>query len=150
MADWDDPTLATAYATFLSDMKERDVNALTLADTRLSALTNIPANAKRWNDTDNVFESYDASAWTDMVIDVTGGGTGSATAAGARTALGLGTMATQAASAVAITGGTIVDCTLTATVDDTESIGSNTYKYAKLYLASGLLIPVGADKYLSS
>lgn len=38
---------------------------------------------------------------------IASGGTGATTAAGARTNLGLGTMATQAASAVAITGGTI-------------------------------------------
>lgn len=41
-------------------------------------------------------------------LPITEGGTGASTAAGARTALGLGTMATQAAGAVAITGGTIV------------------------------------------
>lgn len=40
-------------------------------------------------------------------VPISGGGTGATTAADARTNLGLGTMATQAASAVAITGGTI-------------------------------------------
>jgi len=41
------------------------------------------------------------------------GGTGATTAAAARTALGLGTISTQAASAVAITGGTIADTSIT-------------------------------------
>lgn len=42
------------------------------------------------------------------------GGTGSTTASAARTALGLGTIATQAADAVAITGGTIAGATITS------------------------------------
>lgn len=41
------------------------------------------------------------------ILSIAGGGSGSATAAGARTNFGLGTMATQNANAVAITGGTI-------------------------------------------
>ncbi|MBI1234924.1 MAG: hypothetical protein GC208_10525 [Alphaproteobacteria bacterium] len=40
-------------------------------------------------------------------LPITSGGTGSTSASAARTALGLGTIATQAADAVAITGGTI-------------------------------------------
>lgn len=47
------------------------------------------------------------------VVALSGGGTGSATAAGARTNLGLGSIATQAASAVAITGGTIAGAAIT-------------------------------------
>ena len=40
-------------------------------------------------------------------IAVSNGGTGSANASAARTALGIGTIATQASNAVALTGGTI-------------------------------------------
>lgn len=47
-------------------------------------------------------------------LAIAGGGTGATTAAGARSNLGLGTMATQDASAVAITGGTGVFSSLTA------------------------------------
>lgn len=42
-----------------------------------------------------------------QILGVSGGGTGASTASSARSNLGLGTMATQNASAVAITGGTI-------------------------------------------
>lgn len=50
-------------------------------------------------------------------IAVTSGGTGSGTAAGARTNLGLGTMSTQNASSVAITGGSIFNITDLAVAD---------------------------------
>ena len=49
-------------------------------------------------------------------VAVANGGTGSSTASGARTNLGLGTMSTQNATAVAITGGTIDNSTIDNTV----------------------------------
>jgi hypothetical protein len=49
------------------------------------------------------------------LLPVTSGGTGASTAAAARTNLGLGTIATQDANAVAITGGTINGATVGAT-----------------------------------
>jgi len=148
MADWNAPILTDTYADFRSILMARDVNALTLADTRLAAMTNIPTNAKRWNDTDKVFESYEAG-WNDLVLGITGGGTGAITAGAARTALGLGTMATQDADSVAITGGVALLSAIT-TVADTLTLGTNAAKLNKAYIGTGLLIPVGADKYLSS
>lgn len=150
MADWANPLLSTAYATFLSNMKDRDVNVATLFDTRLAAATNIATRTKRWDDTGKCFEDYNGATWDDLVIAVIGGGTGSATASGARTNLGLGTMATQAASAVAITGGSITDVGLAFTADGNKNIGSNTYGLGKAYIHTGLVIPVGTDKYISS
>lgn len=50
-------------------------------------------------------------------VPVTDGGTGASTASGARTSLGLGTIATQAASNVAITGGSIAGITDLAVAD---------------------------------
>lgn len=64
----------------------------------------------------NKFQEYLAGVWTDLNISLAGGGTGAATAANARTNLGLGTMATQDASSVAITGGTISGITFNASV----------------------------------
>jgi hypothetical protein len=48
----------------------------------------------------NKFQRWDGSTWVDLVLSVAGGGTGGTSS--------LGTMAFQAASGVAITGGTII------------------------------------------
>lgn len=57
------------------------------------------------------------TAEENKVNDIAHGGTGATTASAARTNLGLGTMATQAASGVAITGGSIVGITDLAVAD---------------------------------
>ncbi len=57
------------------------------------------------------FDLIDALFNTGPVLLLTKGGTGAATASAARTNLGLGTIATQAASAIAVTGGTVTGLT---------------------------------------
>ncbi len=59
--------------------------------------------------------TYDSGA--DGKVDVAAGGTGAGTASAARTNLGLGSMATQAASSVAITGGNVTGITDLAIAD---------------------------------
>jgi hypothetical protein len=68
-------------------------------------------------------------------LAITQGGTGANTAAGARTALGLGTMAVQDASNVNITGGTISGVTISGGSISGGSVSGNIAGHAALDLA---------------
>jgi microcystin-dependent protein len=104
-ADWNAPVNTSPYASVLSMLDGKDRDAITLCDA--GDPSNIPTGAKKWNTGTNRLQRWNGSAWVDLAVDVGGGGTGATTAAGARTNLGLGDMATQNSSAVSITGGTI-------------------------------------------
>lgn len=101
MANWSNPTVLSIYTAVLDDLKARDVDAITLAE----APTNLPTGSIKLNRTIKRLEEWSGAAWVVQVLDITGGGTGANTASGARTALGLGTMATQNSNAVSISGG---------------------------------------------
>jgi hypothetical protein len=60
-------------------------------------------------------------------LAITNGGTGASTDSGARTALGLGTMAVQDASSVSITGGSIGSSVLVNLTNSTGTISGGTY-----------------------
>ena len=101
-------TLAAASSTtakdlvFLGKMIEA-INAATSFDT-VNLFSELDTAAKRDGARTNLFGNAD--------LQIANGGTGASTAADARTNLGLGTIATQGAGAVAITGGTIDAVTL--------------------------------------
>ena len=76
-------------------------------------------------------------------LPITEGGTGASTAANARTNLGLGTMATQAASAVAITGGSITGITDLALADG--GTGASTAANARTNLGLGTMATQAAS-----
>jgi trimeric autotransporter adhesin len=73
----------------------------------------------------------------DGVVAVNNGGTGATTVTAARTALGLGTLATQNSSAVTITGGTITGITDLALVDGGTGASTATQARTNLGLVIG-------------
>jgi len=86
-------------------------------------------------------------------VAVANGGTGASTASGARTNLGLGTIATQAASAVAITGGTIDNTVIggttpaagtftTITGNSTAQFGASSANYVQVVGAGAGFQPI--------
>lgn len=84
-------------------------------------------------------------------LPVASGGTGSNTASGARTNLGLGTMATQASSNVAITGGTITGVSISSLSADIAvtdgGTGASTASGARANLNAAVL---GANSDITS
>lgn len=104
MSDWTLPLLSSTYSDFLTLLKGRDNDALSLGGL---GLTNPPTSAMKFERASNRFEEWNGSAWVPKPIGVLGGGTGASDASTARTNLGLGTIATQNSNSIFITGGTI-------------------------------------------
>lgn len=113
MADWNIPVNTSTYSQVLGMLKAVSVDAGTLF---LANPTNQPTGSMRWNRSANQFEEWSGSAWLPKVLSVAGGGTGGSTPTAARTGLGLGTISTQNANAVAITGGNLDNVTLSGNV----------------------------------
>jgi hypothetical protein len=129
MADWNTPTLSTAYATWHSQVLARDVDGLTL---QVAAATNVPTGAFRYDRANNKFQEWNGSAYVDKVLAVAGGGTGSNTPAGIRGVLGLGDMALQNSNAVSITGGTLAGNGAGLTNLNALNIATGTVNQARL------------------
>lgn len=64
MADFNLPTLTTAYADFLAQIKLRDEDIIKMLDGTTSS--NIPSGAKRWNSISSKFEKYNGTTWSDL------------------------------------------------------------------------------------
>jgi len=80
------------------------------------------------------------------ILNLTNGGTGASTAAGARTNLGLGTIATQDANNVAITGGSISGVSASVTTLTTSStITANNIATTGTHTTIAKWLPVVCD-----
>src|SRR3990172_6349671 len=99
MANWSSPVLTDLYTNVMSYLKGRDDDAIRLNDTRVTSATNLPDYWKRWNATLGTFQNWLSSVWADIVLAVAGGGTGATTAGGARSNLGVPSVAEASATA---------------------------------------------------
>lgn len=102
MADWSKPTITSNYVTFVDEVKNRDIDAITL---QVNPLTNPPVSAIKLLRSPAKFQEWNGTAFVDIVLSVAGGGTGASTPAGAASGLGLGSMAFQNSNAINVTGG---------------------------------------------
>lgn len=132
MANWDLPDIDTDYLEVLERLAEKDYDSATMF---YDTSTNTPEHAMRWRRDNLLFEELLSGIWTPKQIAIGGGGTGAATASGARTNLGLGTLAVQNASGVNITGGSISGVSITG-LSATTAFSSGTVPTARL--GSGL------------
>ena len=106
MADWSKPTITSNYVTFVDEVKNRDIDAITL---QVNPLTNPPVSSIKLVRSPAKFQEWNGAAFVDIVLSVAGGGTGASTPGGAVSGLGLGTMSLQNSNAVSITGGNIAN-----------------------------------------
>lgn len=114
MADWSKPTLTSNYTAFVTEVKDRDVDAAVWFEG--SSSTGIPTNAKRLNISTGRFEKWNGTAWVDAAssftfpalsvagtLSVTGAATFSSTVTvGTPTAAGHATTKTYVDTAIAL------------------------------------------------
>jgi len=154
MADWSLPTLSSLYVDFVAQVDARLDDAAQMFS---GGPTNQPVGSIRYNRTTNLLQEWDGAQWVDKLISVAGGGTGASDTEGILDNLNLGTMAVQNENAVNITGGSLTGITGLALVgnisfvaDNANKIGTNANRPSTIYVRSGLVIPVGVDKYVTS
>lgn len=149
MANWSitSPDLDTDYTLVLDDLKLRDIDAYSLAESP----TNQPTGAIRYSRINNRFEEWNGSAWIVKVIDVTGGGTGVGSYVNLIAALGLGSMAFQNSNTVMITGGSISGLTSLGVSGNTTIGGSITAGSGAVTIVDGTgKIPELSATYFAS
>lgn len=93
MADWNNPNNASLYTDVMQMIKDRDYAAMTL-NSVVETFTNLPDGAMKWHPGNQRLERIWSGVWQPQLIGLGGGGTGANSAAGARSNLGLGTVAT--------------------------------------------------------
>jgi hypothetical protein len=122
-----------------------DVSAGTTNKVRKSTLASALAGVSSLTATSPVLANQSTGAVTVSLdtVPIAKGGTGATTDSGARTNLGLGTMATQSAASVSITGGSITGITDLAIADGGTGASDAATARTNLGLASGATTTVG-------
>jgi len=88
------PTLTSSYADFLTIISDRIEDTAKAFDG--TDYTNIPTGSMQWERTADLWREWNGSAWTTQVLSVAGGGTGTTSIAGIKSALSLSDLAYQA------------------------------------------------------
>jgi len=115
------------------------------------APTNPEENFMRYVRASNKFQEYLSGVWTDKVLAVAGGGTGGATQAAAKTALGIGTMGSQDSNAVAITGGSATGLSSLGVTGAVDFAGGAQFGSGNVNLVDGTgKIPALSSTYFAS
>lgn len=116
---------------------------------------NPPSGTVRLNRQSNILEEWDGVNWVTRVVGLAGGGTGGVDAGQARANLGIGTLGTQNANTVAITGGSLSGITgllmlghITFNVNAQYNIGTSAARAGRIYAGAGLVAPVGPNKWV--
>ena len=66
MADFNQPTTASTYANFLTNLKDRDLDIAKQMDSSSVTVTNPVSGMKRWNPTNKYWEQYNGTTWVAM------------------------------------------------------------------------------------
>lgn len=131
-------TLGGLYSpkTISGDMTITNAGVVTISN---SAVTNAKLATNAVANTNIINGTIDLTTKVTGILPVASGGTGGGTQGAAQAGLGLGTMCTQNATAVAITGGTISGGTITSGT----SI-NHYYRFMATFTASGsFVVPAG-------
>lgn len=66
MGNWSNPTISTAYTTFLSELKARDEDAATMFD--VGTPSNVPTDAIKFAKSSGVFQKWNGSSWVTVQL----------------------------------------------------------------------------------